>query len=39
MDWHEVEDIPSEQLNKILWRNASNTEFPLWKRNSASNMA
>jgi Phosphoesterase family len=36
MDWHEPDDVPSEQLNQILWRNAMNTEFPSWKRHSAA---
>lgn len=35
MDWHEPDDVPPEQLNPILWRNAMNTEFPSWKRHSA----
>jgi hypothetical protein len=36
MDWQEPDDVPSEQLNQILWRNAMNTEFPSWKRHSAA---
>ena len=36
MDWHEPDDVPSEQLNRILWRNATNTEFPSWKRHSVA---
>lgn len=36
MDWHEPDDVPSEQLNQILWRNAMNTEFPSWKRHSVA---
>jgi YVTN family beta-propeller protein len=36
MDWHEPDDVPSEQLNQILWRNAMNTDFPSWKRHSVA---
>ena len=36
MDWHEPDDVPSEQLNQILWRNAMKTEFPSWKRHSVA---
>ena len=36
MDWHEPDDVPSEKLNQILWRNAMNTEFPSWKRHSVA---
>jgi DNA-binding beta-propeller fold protein YncE len=36
MDWHEPDDVPSEQLNQILWRNAMNTDFPVWKRHSVA---
>ena len=36
MDWREPDDVPSEQLNQILWRNAMNTEFPSWKRHSVA---
>jgi hypothetical protein len=35
MDWKEPDDAPAEKLNQILWRNASNTPYPYWKRNSA----
>jgi len=36
MDWHEPDDVPSEQLNQILWRNAMKTEYPPWKRHSVA---
>jgi YVTN family beta-propeller protein len=36
MDWHEPDDVPSEQLNQILWRNAMNTEYPSWKRHTVA---
>jgi len=32
MDWREPDDVPTEQLNAILWRNAKGTEYPGWKR-------
>jgi YVTN family beta-propeller protein len=32
MDWREPDDVPTEQLNAILWRNAKGTEYPAWKR-------
>jgi YVTN family beta-propeller protein len=35
MDWREPDDVPTEKLNGILWRNAMHTNYPLWKRNSA----
>jgi YVTN family beta-propeller protein len=35
MDWQEPDDVPTEQLNRILWRNAMGTEFPIWKKGSA----
>ena len=34
MDWQEPDDVPTEQLNGILWRNANGTEYPLWMRGS-----
>ena len=36
MDWKEPDDVPTEQLNGILWRNSSKTDYPIWKRNSAA---
>ncbi len=36
MDWHEPDDVPTEQLNQILWRNAKGTEYPEWKRGSSA---
>ena len=36
MDWREPDDVPTEKLNGILWRNAMHTNYPLWKRNSAA---
>jgi hypothetical protein len=34
MNWQEPDDVPTEQLNQILWRNANGTEYPAWKRGS-----
>jgi hypothetical protein len=36
MNWQEPDDVPTEQLNAILWRNATGSEYPQWKRNSAA---
>ena len=36
MDWKEPDDVPTEQLNAILWRNSMGTEYPEWKKNSAA---
>ena len=36
MNWREPDDVPTEQLNQILWRNAMNTAYPFWKRRSAA---
>jgi hypothetical protein len=37
MDWHEPDDVPTEQLDRILWRNAMGTKstYPVWKRRTA----
>jgi YVTN family beta-propeller protein len=35
MNWQEPDDVPTEQLNRILWRNAVGTRYPSWKRHSA----
>lgn len=35
MDWKEPDDVPTEQLNAILWRNSNKTEYPVWKKQSA----
>lgn len=35
MDWREPDDVPSEQLNRILWRNARGTAYPEAKRGSS----
>jgi Phosphoesterase family len=35
MNWQEPDDVPTEQLNRILWRNAKGTEYPIWKQGSA----
>jgi YVTN family beta-propeller protein len=35
MDWKEPDDAPTEQLNRILWPNAMDTEYPIWKQGSA----
>jgi hypothetical protein len=36
MDWKEPDDVPTEQLNAILWRNSAGTEYPVWKKRSAA---
>jgi YVTN family beta-propeller protein len=36
MNWKEPDDVPTEQLNQILWRNAMNATYPEWKRHSAA---
>jgi hypothetical protein len=36
MNWQEPDDVPTEQLNRILWRNAAGTQYPFWKRHSAA---
>jgi YVTN family beta-propeller protein len=36
MDWNEPDDVPTEQLNAILWRNSSDTDYPTWRKNSAA---
>jgi hypothetical protein len=35
MNWQEPDDVPTEELNRILWRNAKGTEYPAWKQGSA----
>jgi YVTN family beta-propeller protein len=35
MDWREPDDVPTEQLNAILWRNAKASQYPVWKRGLA----
>jgi len=35
MDWQEPDDVPTEQLNRILWRNAMDTDYPISKQGSA----
>jgi hypothetical protein len=35
MDWQEPDDVPTEKLNRILWRDAMDTEYPIWKQGSA----
>ena len=32
MNWQEPDDVPTEQLNRILWRNTMGTQYPEWKR-------
>jgi YVTN family beta-propeller protein len=34
MNWVEPDDVPTEQLNQILWRNAMDSQYPSWKRGS-----
>src|SRR6202012_6100979 len=34
MNWEEPDDVPTEELNQILWRNANGTQYPSWKRHS-----
>jgi hypothetical protein len=36
MNWQQPDDIPTEKLNRILWRNAMGTEYPIWKQGSAA---
>jgi hypothetical protein len=36
MDWQEPDDVPTEQLNEILWRNSVGTQYPIWKKHSAA---
>ena len=36
MNWVEPDEVPTEQLNRILWKNAVGTEYPEWKRGSAA---
>jgi YVTN family beta-propeller protein len=36
MNWKEPDDVPTEQLNAILWRNSAGTEYPVWKKHSAA---
>jgi hypothetical protein len=36
MNWREPDDVPTERLNEILWRNAMGTQYPSWKRHSAA---
>ena len=36
MDWQEPDDVPTQELNRILWRNAMATEYPIWKQGSAA---
>ena len=36
MNWREPDDVPTERLNQILWRNAMGTKYPSWKRHSAA---
>jgi YVTN family beta-propeller protein len=36
MDWKEPDDVPTEQLNAIIWRNSAGTEYPVWKKHSAA---
>jgi YVTN family beta-propeller protein len=35
MNWQEPDDVPTAQLNAILWRNAVGTQYPIWKQRSA----
>jgi hypothetical protein len=35
MNWLEPDDVPTGHLNAILWRNATGTHYPVWKRPSA----
>jgi YVTN family beta-propeller protein len=36
MNWQEPDDVPTAQLNQILWRNAMGTQYPIWKRHFAA---
>jgi YVTN family beta-propeller protein len=35
MNWKEPDDVPTAQLNAILWRNSNGTEYPIWKKRAA----
>lgn len=37
MDWSEPDDVPTELLDRILWRNARgpDSQYPVWKRQGA----
>jgi YVTN family beta-propeller protein len=36
MNWQEPDDVPTAQLNAILWRDSSGSEYPIWKKHSAA---
>jgi hypothetical protein len=36
MNWQEPDDVPTEQLNAILWRDSVGTRYPIWKKHSAA---
>lgn len=37
MNWSVPDDVPTEKLNAILWRNATGgTAYPIWKQGSAA---
>jgi hypothetical protein len=35
MDWQEPDDVPTQELNRILWRDVRDTDYPIWKKGSA----
>jgi hypothetical protein len=32
INWREPDNVPTEQLNQILWRNVMGTYYPIWKQ-------
>jgi hypothetical protein len=36
MDWQEPDDVPTEKLDRILWRSAGGGEYPVWKQGSGA---
>ena len=36
MNWQEPDDVPTAQLNAILWRDSTGSEYPVWKKHAAA---
>jgi hypothetical protein len=36
MNWQEPDDVPTAQLNAILWRDSNETPYPIWKKHLAA---
>ncbi|MFC5861828.1 alkaline phosphatase family protein [Acidicapsa dinghuensis] len=36
MNWRDPDDVPTEKLNRILWRNAMGTDYPISKQGSSA---